>query len=213
MPGPHCVSNSTTSCLRVTQIKELQASLSSLGFDPGFVDGKLGPRTLQAFNKFVFVTGLRRPDGDPTVQEISWIAGTADYLEGEILPSPDQIRLAANLVLRNIGIDANTMVEINDRSGEGDLQSGFYGEDHSYAWSDSSSYALDDHSNQGSNGLSARPPVPTRAFAGPGQFPPSGFRGYGFVAFPAGASDYDLDRHMVICQAYFTSITIASRAC
>ena len=53
-------------------------------------------------------------------------------------------------------------------------------------------------------------PTPTRAFAGPGQFPPAGFRGYGFVAFPARASDFDLDRHMIICQAYLTSLPSTS---
>lgn len=53
-------------------------------------------------------------------------------------------------------------------------------------------------------------PVPTRVFAGPGQFPPSRFRGYGFLAFPALASEYDYDRHMKICQAYVNSLPATS---
>ncbi|MEY8799466.1 peptidoglycan-binding protein [Leisingera sp. XS_AS12] len=53
-------------------------------------------------------------------------------------------------------------------------------------------------------------PVPTRVFAGPGQFPPSRFRGYGFLAFPALASEYDYDRHMKLCQAYVNSLPATS---
>ncbi|WP_027234566.1 peptidoglycan-binding domain-containing protein [Leisingera caerulea] len=53
-------------------------------------------------------------------------------------------------------------------------------------------------------------PVPTRVFAGPGQFPPSRFRGYGFLAFPALASEYDFDRHMKLCQAYVNSLPATS---
>ncbi|WP_261400045.1 hypothetical protein [Leisingera daeponensis] len=53
-------------------------------------------------------------------------------------------------------------------------------------------------------------PVPTRVFAGPGQFPPSRFRGYGFLAFPALASEFDYDRHMKLCQAYVNSLPATS---
>jgi peptidoglycan hydrolase-like protein with peptidoglycan-binding domain len=52
----------------------------------------------------------------------------------------------------------------------------------------------------------ATAPVPTRAFAGPDQFPPAGFRGYGFLAFPARATEFDRDRHMILCQAYVSSL-------
>lgn len=50
------------------------------------------------------------------------------------------------------------------------------------------------------------PPMPTRAFAGPGQFPPDGFRGYGLIVFPATAAVYDQDRHMMICQAFLNTM-------
>lgn len=50
------------------------------------------------------------------------------------------------------------------------------------------------------------PPMPTRAFAGPGQFPPDGFRGYGLVVFPATAAEFDQDRHMMICQAFLNTM-------
>jgi len=44
-------------------------------------------------------------------------------------------------------------------------------------------------------------PIPTRLFAGPDQFPPDDFRGYGFFAFPATASEFDFERHLIFCQA------------
>jgi len=54
------------------------------------------------------------------------------------------------------------------------------------------------------------PPVPTRVFAGPGQFPPKNFRGYGVMTFIATASDYDLGRHMIFCQAYMNSLPVSA---
>lgn len=50
------------------------------------------------------------------------------------------------------------------------------------------------------------PPVPTRVFAGPDQFPPENFRGYGFMTFIATASEFDFGRHMIFCQAYMNSL-------
>ena len=54
------------------------------------------------------------------------------------------------------------------------------------------------------------PPVNTRVFGGPGQFPPEGFLAYGIVAFPsrAGADEADGDRarNMMICDAYLNTI-------
>ncbi len=46
----------------------------------------------------------------------------------------------------------------------------------------------------------------TRAFAGPGQFPPTAFAAYGIVVFRSRASEFDLDRHQIICEAYVNSI-------
>lgn len=54
--------------------------------------------------------------------------------------------------------------------------------------------------------------LPTRVFAGPGQFPPTGFRGYGFLAFKATAADFDFNRHMMICQAYMNTMQITGSA-
>ncbi|HDZ53038.1 hypothetical protein LCGC14_0408200 [marine sediment metagenome] len=54
------------------------------------------------------------------------------------------------------------------------------------------------------------PPVPTRVFAGPGQFPPENFRGYGVMTFIATASEYDFGRHMIFCQAYMNSLPVSA---
>lgn len=52
----------------------------------------------------------------------------------------------------------------------------------------------------------ASPARPTRKFAGPGQFPPQAYRGYGILAFEATVSDFDRERHQMICQAYVTAM-------
>jgi hypothetical protein len=44
--------------------------------------------------------------------------------------------------------------------------------------------------------------VATRMFAGPGQYPPSDFRAYGIVAFPARQGDANKDRFKMMCDAY-----------
>ncbi len=40
-------------------VKEIQAALKSSGFDPGTVDGKMGPRTQQAVKEFQRAKGLK----------------------------------------------------------------------------------------------------------------------------------------------------------
>ncbi|HDP16377.1 MAG TPA: peptidoglycan-binding protein [Candidatus Omnitrophica bacterium] len=40
-------------------IKDVQAALKNAGFDPGSIDGKLGPRTQQAIKEFQRVKGLK----------------------------------------------------------------------------------------------------------------------------------------------------------
>jgi hypothetical protein len=47
---------------------------------------------------------------------------------------------------------------------------------------------------------------PARLFAGPGLYPPENFRGYGILAFPSRASEYDSKRHEMVCAAYVASL-------
>jgi hypothetical protein len=48
--------------------------------------------------------------------------------------------------------------------------------------------------------------LPTRAFAGPTQYPPRQFAAYGIVAFTSRAMPDDLSRHQMICNAYIASL-------
>jgi hypothetical protein len=50
----------------------------------------------------------------------------------------------------------------------------------------------------------------SRTFAGPGQYPPEEFAAYGILAFQARASSRDRDRHLMICEAYVTTLPHAS---
>lgn len=46
----------------------------------------------------------------------------------------------------------------------------------------------------------------SRLFAGPDDYPPRQFAAYGILAFKSEASTYDRARHLMICQAYVSSI-------
>jgi hypothetical protein len=46
----------------------------------------------------------------------------------------------------------------------------------------------------------------SRGFTGPNQFPPKSFASYGIIAFPSRASSHDIDRHLMICEAYVTAL-------
>lgn len=46
----------------------------------------------------------------------------------------------------------------------------------------------------------------SRIFAGPNQYPPKEFAAYGILAFRSRSSSYDRDRHLMICNAYVTTL-------
>jgi hypothetical protein len=48
--------------------------------------------------------------------------------------------------------------------------------------------------------------LPSRMFAGPGQYPPREFKAYGVVAFNSLPTDADKDRYGMICNAYVSSL-------
>ncbi len=56
------------------------------------------------------------------------------------------------------------------------------------------------------------PPImaASRLFAGPKQFPPEQFPAYGIVVFPTRATSHDFDRHMLMCEAYVSTLRHAS---
>lgn len=47
---------------------------------------------------------------------------------------------------------------------------------------------------------------PTRLFAGPDLYPPENYRGYGILAFPARATGFDRERHLMICAAFMATL-------
>jgi hypothetical protein len=54
------------------------------------------------------------------------------------------------------------------------------------------------------------PVTASRLFAGPDQFPPQDFGAYGILAFRSRAASQDRPRHLLICEAYVTSLPHAS---
>ncbi|MCE2738943.1 MAG: peptidoglycan-binding protein [Rhodobacter sp.] len=94
-------------CLRTDQITTLQSSLSVLGFDPGPVDGIIGPNTLQAVDQFRLLAGSSRKGFYPSQIEFNWVISVAEVLEGESQPSHEKIQSAA----RNYAMQGNTSSE------------------------------------------------------------------------------------------------------
>lgn len=52
----------------------------------------------------------------------------------------------------------------------------------------------------------------TRIFISPGSHPPSGFAAYGIVAFGSRAMPSDIDRHLMICEAYTATLPHTSES-
>ncbi|MEM8957894.1 MAG: hypothetical protein AAGC86_08775 [Pseudomonadota bacterium] len=52
----------------------------------------------------------------------------------------------------------------------------------------------------------AGPAIPSRRFSGPGQYPPTDYRGYGVLAFKSQQTSYDALRHQIICEAYLATM-------
>lgn len=153
--GRTCGSAPDFPCIHRRTMRDLQESLSVLGFDAGPADGIFGRRTSLALNAYRAAEGAPS-SGYPLSIEVEAIINAAREANGR---QPVVAVAAAALAPQDTLRVA---------------------------------------------------PVPTRVFAGPGQFPPSRFRGYGFIAFPALASEYDYDRHMKLCQAYVNSLPATS---
>jgi hypothetical protein len=169
-----CPADGSLSCLSLADIRELQASLNTLGFDAGPTDGIFGPRTERALASFRATVGLRATQ-QPEPRDVFLAKRAAIALQGVARPSAQQIRAATS-------IGTERMANRSMRQGSGLPQ------------------------KTAAVAAPSTVPIPTRTFAGPGQFPPNGFRGYGFIAFPARAADFDFQRHMMICQAYMSSL-------
>ncbi|MHA7826209.1 MAG: peptidoglycan-binding domain-containing protein [Roseovarius sp.] len=188
----NCSSVTDLPCLTRDQIRELQINLSSLGFDPGPVDGAFGPRTLQALDNFRATAGLDGY-GYPQISEVRRVNRFAENKSIDLKSSYEQRERTEN---RQADVGASVGGLIISNAGNA-------------ATRPSSARKA---AAQASSSPTGRPaaPTPTRTFAGPGQFPPTGFRGYGFVAFPARAAEFDFKRHTMICQAYMNSLPTIS---
>jgi membrane-bound lytic murein transglycosylase B len=55
-------------------IKSLQRELKRAGYDPGVMDGKMGPATRQALRRFQEAHGLA-PTGDPNIPTLTKLLG------------------------------------------------------------------------------------------------------------------------------------------
>lgn len=70
-------SGSNRSTAQVTSsdfVKSLQRELKRAGYDPGVMDGKMGPATRQALRRFQEAHGLS-PTGDPDIPTLTRLLG------------------------------------------------------------------------------------------------------------------------------------------
>jgi peptidoglycan hydrolase-like protein with peptidoglycan-binding domain len=201
-----CPSSDLSTCITPDQIKKLQKSLNQMGFDAGSADGILGQRTLKALNDFRASKGGRER-GLPQHSEVLQVTRYAHSVKKYQSETARPLR----------GIIGGIMG--GDITGQGGKVIGAAKRNASRKTNSTSTVeaaasdpfvagVIPDSMVPASN--SAGAPIPTRVFAGPDQFPPDQFRGYGFFAFPATASDFDFERHMIFCQAYLNSLPTSS---
>jgi membrane-bound lytic murein transglycosylase B len=66
--------SSSAQMLSSGYIKSLQRELKRAGYDPGVMDGKMGPATRQALRRFQEAHGLA-PTGDPDIPTLTKLLG------------------------------------------------------------------------------------------------------------------------------------------
>jgi putative peptidoglycan binding protein len=71
----------TSQSARPEHIRELQQALTSAGYDPGPIDGKLGPRTKAALRKYVAVPPPQVPS--PADKVISQFRSSGETRQGQ----------------------------------------------------------------------------------------------------------------------------------
>jgi peptidoglycan hydrolase-like protein with peptidoglycan-binding domain len=71
----------TSQSTRPEHIRELQQALTSAGYDPGPIDGKLGPRTKAALRKYVAVPPPQVPS--PADKVISQFRSSGETRQGQ----------------------------------------------------------------------------------------------------------------------------------
>jgi hypothetical protein len=71
----------TSQSARPEHIRELQQALTSAGYDPGPIDGKLGPRTKAALRKYVAVPPPQVPS--PADKVISQFRSSGETHQGQ----------------------------------------------------------------------------------------------------------------------------------
>ncbi len=183
------------------QKAELQRNLSLLGFNAGPPDGVIGRNTMRALSSF------RASVGAPQVAKASRedLYLTRQRLASAAVQSAASGALTGQARRRTAQANTNarraTTAQMSDNASPAVVT----------AMSDSVQPSTVQAPSQLPQVASASPsrtnPLPSRAFAGPTQYPPRGYRGYGIVAFKSGVSQrFDRERHLMICDAYVGSV-------
>lgn len=190
------------SVLTKIEAAKIQRNLKELGLYNGLIDGLIGPKSIKAIKGFRASNGYNNP-----VESIT----KSDFLRVEYAVKSDFL-----LKLRSDATSDKTKI----------LYSEMIGNSSSHASKFLASTKKRNVMIIGSAVISAfniqktaiakqrvgktiaasgEKPTPSRAFAGPNQYPPTAYQGYGILAFKSLATKYDIEKHRVLCAAYTAS--------
>lgn len=211
----------------------LQNGLNKIGFESGTPDGIIGPKTIEAISKFQsFIgtdsTGMLTPAESEIILEVSY----------SDLTRPSVVLAIANAYCSGLSQKPNCLKEVNFLTSKRPksiptprltsfvVDRLLFSEKYSrlseelearraYAYektifTSNPIKASSRQSVQTFPDLEGKVALPTRMFAGPTQYPPKGFSGYGILAFTAEATTDDFFRHTSLCEAYMASLLPSS---
>lgn len=188
-----------TSQVKRDQTRFAQDALNELGFDAGAVDGIAGRKTRASVMQFQLAAGLT-PTGQIDVLTLGVLSEAMsrkqrdpDSITRDTLPKiADDVRAKSRADNSVAGLTVPP--DNRETSGSPRLL-------HPISPSRPSGGAI----RKASSKNSKIRPVPTRRFSAVGQYPPSGFRGYGIMAFKSTVSSFDRSRYAMLCEAFVTS--------
>ncbi|WP_172331076.1 peptidoglycan-binding protein [Mangrovicoccus sp. HB161399] len=167
----------------------LQAELRRLGCYGGKLDGIWGPKSRKALDEFLRRTGAPEAEGALTESLYEQLQASAAPACGPDAPATQASSGGTPQMSWQGGIPpgtAATIPELGIRLPE---------------WSAPRSVSPCAPYGSGCGRL-----LPTRSFLGPHETPPEGYGGYGVLAFKSLATEFDIDRLRMICQAFFASL-------
>ncbi|MEM6566746.1 MAG: peptidoglycan-binding domain-containing protein, partial [Pseudomonadota bacterium] len=187
-------------------VRQLQEDLNTLGYNAGSEDGVYGRRSQAAVQALFGDAGMSPPSDIASIS--GWVRRAIEQTESQTSRAP-----AAVVYLRGLSEGYVAARREQQQKEAARLQQA----NSVNAAASSRSVAPAAAARPAQTAApaavavaAARPSTsaaaPTRQFAGPDEYPPTGFRGYGVIAFKSLATEFDRLRHNIICEAYIAAL-------